>query len=404
MVYDTRTFGEFTTRQFTVTRYTYGFPNGQQVLLGVVGPQTFISPPIFGQRSTVSSVRGKRPNGFSLNKFELVKDELHSMDSSTNVEYIRRFRFWGEDYMEVYKLEGDLSWYRYNYDGVVVGAKGNFPGIDPAFMEQKAVLGAYGKATAPTFELGVNLGELRETFEMLQNPFSALRKLLTQKRKRIDNLAGTWMEHRYGVMPLVYTIKDIIEAVKTKDRKISDHLYSGRSQTKVQFCERIVDIPIDIMGLKFQACRYYTTTFRVAAICYYQWRRPPTLSYMLGTDWSAIPAIAWELTKLSWLVDWWLGVGDFLKAHRRSGDMIFMGDCATHIREDKVLYTVMGEPTYWGIPFSPNLMTCVSTHTEIYRNPAAALTKFPLLDVSWHSLAHTIDALSLSWQKMPFKH
>lgn len=403
--YDTRTWDDRWTESFSVTRYTYDFPGGGSArLIGTVGPQVYTSTPVFGSVSTVSSVRGKRQKGFSINKFELNRVEQHAMDSSVKLENVRKFRFWGEDYMEVEQLVGNLAWYRYSYDGVSWGAQLDNFSFDPAFLEQKAVLGAHGKACAPKFELGVNLGELRETFEMLRDPFSALRGLLTNRHIGVKDLANNWMEYRYGIMPLIYTIQDIIKAVRDRSATMADHLYSGRSQQKIVQCERVVDIPVNVLNLSFQACRYYTTTFRVGAICYYRYKRPPTLSYMLGVDLSALPAIAWELTKLSWLVDWWLGIGDFLKAHRYDSDVIFMGDCATHIREDKVLHTVMGQPTHFGVPFNPNAMTMVSTKTSIYRNPAPALANFPQLDLTWRSVKHTLDALSLSWQKLPLKH
>lgn len=404
MTIDTRTSGSLTKERITFKKDNWQSNKWVNQYTSVTD-----SPQIFGQIKSVTSFRGKRSSGFSINPFSLTKTECISGPPINVIAY------WSEKQMYTTiqmreSVTGSASWYRYDPVHTNYDPSQPFAALSDGALKQRALLGAYGKVHSPKFDLGVNLGELRETFEMLHSPFSSFRKLLKGLGKKrsarnvVDDLAGSWMEQRYGVMPLVYTIRDIIRLAQSRQVFVPNHLYSGRSQATTVATYRYLDDPYrNVNGFYMKPVNFYTCSLRAASIVYFHYTRPPSLGYLLGIDISSIPAVAWELTKLSWLVDWWLGIGDFLKAHRYSPDVAIQGSCTTTIKRCELISTVLPDITFRGVKVPTDPFTLTVSQDNVVRAIAGAPSAFPLMDFSWSSVLHTVDALCLSWQKIPIR-
>lgn len=115
----------------------------------------------------------------------------------------------------------------------------------------------------------------------------------------VDALAHVWMNYRYNIMPLVYTAIDITEAV-TKDPE-----FLTTRDTLQQ--ERSLILPSDLPALEF------TTDFKVFIRDRAKADIGPfsiTSKVVSGN----ILTTAWELVPLSFVIDWFINVGDFISA------------------------------------------------------------------------------------------
>jgi hypothetical protein len=150
-----------------------------------------------------------------------------------------------------FKLEGEYV-SRNNWYSWVAGAEGaiginvlnyykaSLSLITPDFgsLPNRALLRAEGKVGQAQQAMGEDLGELKETILMLRDPFGNFRRFLFDRnfyhlgvfqklhhflktgrwgrlsgKRAADAAASTWMEFRYGFMPLVRSIEGVIELV-----------------------------------------------------------------------------------------------------------------------------------------------------------------------------------------------
>jgi hypothetical protein len=197
------------------------------------------------------------------------------------------------------------------------------------------------------------LGELGETVKMLRSPASALldntsRLLSTVKstraevRRRVqprksdsakdlarrrsqavaDAISGTWLEYAFGLVPLMSDVKDIAEtaaralvgkdsmtrvSAKSEDTQGSSILYSG-------------DVSV---GSTATLCRYYREARTTASCRYVAGLRSHltgpaqglnNLARLSGVTLSNIIPTAYQLLPWSFLVDYFVNLGDVLEA------------------------------------------------------------------------------------------
>lgn len=117
----------------------------------------------------------------------------------------------------------------------------------------------------------------------------------------MDAIADVWLTFRYGIMPNVYLIQDI---VKTSESLGTEFLrFRGRTQTKMKVDN--INLPSDWttdwnIPLDGRVCikRSYSTG-------------GAELKDLLGAN---LFVTAWELVPLSFVVDWFINIGDALGA------------------------------------------------------------------------------------------
>lgn len=170
------------------------------------------------------------------------------------------------------------------------------------------------------FHLGVFSGEFKESYHMITGAVHSIAKAINLAKRgrwtrafRVlslsprEDLAGvtanSWMLWHFGISPLLKDIEAALKFMTThyrrlkyvrrhcvyKDNKIL--IYSNAGETSWDWSEKAiaeVRCAVDMVEL--------------------------SLADRLGVSYSDIPIVAWELTKLSWMIDWIIPIGTFLEA------------------------------------------------------------------------------------------
>lgn len=185
------------------------------------------------------------------------------------------------------------------------------------------------------FQGGVFFGELRETLRMLRRPAESLFKGLggylqdVKRLKRVhpskykDMIAGTWLEYVFGWRPLVHDIQD---AVKAYQRLHAEQTRTPWKHFSVGHAEKD-PIGSSVSSGFFSPVAGGYLTFRYSdvleaeSICRIQGVVKRQVEMTTAEKWQLFGFSAgefaptvWELIPWSFLVDYFVNVGDLLEA------------------------------------------------------------------------------------------
>lgn len=317
-------------------------------------------------------------------------------------------------------------------------------------QKKLALQKAMSKVGDSDLELGTELGELGETLKMLRSPFKSLRNLLNKDKQRllqdlirfekeiiprltarkseivrklaqkatlkdriafrkralalddVQSIAGAWLEFRYGVMPLVNSIRSIADYVSEKAKKIDfDVIRScGSRLTDSDQLTSTVKSPQEDMGGWTPTFDVSSRTTRVVrAKVYYKRRYESSNLQKLGLSLEYLPEIALELTRLSFVLDWIVSVGPWLGSYRVKPGIEILGNTVSE------RLSTYGEAIPNFRPNVANLKITYSGSIAVFRKEyydRVIDQSLPVLpQFRWDdavSLLHTVDSLALILQ------
>lgn len=272
---------------------------------------------------------------------------------------------------------------------------------------------ALAKANSADLDLGVMLGELRETLSGLANPLRELRKYaqlwnkLSRQGRRpkgsdtLNMLSGSWLEWRYGIVPLISDIQAIIEHVKAQSRASDGKLL--RKRGRVQLADRRISATgaahPGVFSLQGEVDIDIKTAY--TSKVYYQCLRPLSFGEQYGLDFGSAPSVIWELTPLSFVWDWFFSVGDWLKSVKTSDDRQFVGGITSQKSTVEVSSSINSVKFYGvvNVPISGGSHHTIYQKLDRRRNQTSAIS--PVQNRGVLGIKRQIDALSLTWQRMP---
>lgn len=233
---------------------------------------------------------------------------------------------------------------------------GSYPAIASGdFLTQGdiALTAAFAKLGKPKYELGVELGELKETLQFLRSPLSTLRSFLTRdrssnlrklrwvlKNKRDSGriypstgktVADTWLELRYALRPLIGSIQNALELslkarridpsrIRTVGKKLTTSLTKSLKETGAGA----------IYNLQMVSDVKTTARATIRAKVYYRQISEASTSRKLGVSLVNIPEIAWELTRCSFIADWFVNLGDYIASFRITPELQILGSTVSY--------------------------------------------------------------------------
>lgn len=175
----------------------------------------------------------------------------------------------------------------------------------------------------------VAIAELKETVQSLLHPLDGVLNFLKRnapskrKRKRLSQknvvgsaqaLADQHLTIIFGIMPFISDIQGILKALKGFDP--APQVFTARGEaSSVDERSALVSTRIDDDGnnyCNFSAADSVTRTVTVRA--YQQYEATVSIADALGLSPSEVPRAIWQHATLSFVVDWFVNVSDFIAA------------------------------------------------------------------------------------------
>lgn len=259
--------------------------------------------------------------------------------SSTSKDVYTQDRGWGNT------LCGDLS---------PAAATSRFVSGQPLYINTDGLISlaetkALANVSAPDVESLVELAEFKETLATLRNPLKGLdeylRRKWRQKVKREERrvrylvaksrnrrsrfgreipkpqlpkagkeytelgqmLAGEWLKLRYGILPFIRSASAIVEALQ---KPYSARKTARATEKAVANHQEILTYTVGAHVMKLQVT--YTREVEVRAGLLYD--NVLTFNSQWGLNLHDIPSAIYEVVPFSFVVDWLLNLGDYIRA------------------------------------------------------------------------------------------
>lgn len=163
-----------------------------------------------------------------------------------------------------------------------------------------------------SFDALTTAAEGKEAIEMIVGALRAVRHPLTsfinaaKALKSPKEVSSLWLQYRYGIMPLVMTVKDALalldqrEAIFLTERS-NENGNSNESSYDGPYTHIYAEDRHDFLVRGISKARYATSQLQLAD----QININPFLT-------------GWELVTFSFVIDWFLNVGDFIQAKTMS--------------------------------------------------------------------------------------
>jgi hypothetical protein len=265
------------------------------------------------------------------------------------------------------------SWY--GYTGSMIGYKSEpasgIAGVDPRLtscrtrdpwfqpvdwsrLREKSLAKIFEQLRGNS-ELLIDLAESGQTLKMLKAAASVksymtnfVKDVISSARtpSRIPAIASNkWLEARYGWMPLAHSLYDAADNI---GRRLQDQVYTVQARSGLIFLNSSFTSTQDAEGR-----HNVNQSERVSARCElsYNFSPPPRTQQQIA-NWTSINplSIAWELIPYSFVADWFVNVGETLRAWENHVlySQYFLGG-----RETLTLRKIATGFTFDGIP-QPN--------------------------------------------------
>lgn len=353
------------------------------------------------------------------------------------------YDFYGQSYLDsnydVYLKSSSDGWF---YDWLPLVRDSTVPTAGIGLRDQ-ALQKAYGKVQRASIGMGENLGEIRETISMLRSPLQSLRKFLQKdralNRRKLNALlrygktgrlpksftprgargaaafsaelakaaADTWLELRYGLRPLIMTIVDVMKELERVEMVTFNPqtIHSVRSRISTDSTKQALDPLVwrGSYGFGYRASAVQTETLTGYASVQYRMDFPRTVLQTWGLSPEFALETAWELTRLSFVVDWLFTVGPWLASYRIKPGVTILGNtCGVKIDRYVTVNTLeIRHPTWTTVKWPSTLPTCVYRYRDYERwvNQSLPLTPF-FKGARSLDLLKAIDSASLLLQPL----
>lgn len=288
--------------------------------------------------------------------------------------------------------------------------------------ESRAIIKCLSKLSSPKhLDLGVGIAELRQTAQFIKSPLKSLvglfrkfkqshltklggpriaRKATT--REYVDAAADTWLSYRYAFNPLVGDVTGAMCAMSEKLSTDSGILrrVSGRDSWEAVAKQNLASASLSVIQtVYFGGYLERTTKQSVTAVQLYRYKPyfdDAIKLASLGLSPTQLVSTVWELTPFSFIVDWGVNVGSWLRAWEPKPWIELLGSCVSTKTEvslrNKDFSIHIGGPIVMA-------KGSVATRTQLSRVvKVLTLPRAPVISQDVLNLSRTFDSLSLAWK------
>jgi hypothetical protein len=279
-------------------------------------------------------------------------------------------------------------------------------------------MAAYAKMNEPPILVGEILGDLAKTLQMIRRPMGTAAKLLTKmievKRYRLNKKAAgsiakvtadVWLEYRYGWKPI---IGDTATAVSELEKAQVGRKQRLVARSQIPFTMNkswVEEVAGGIPRCDAVTCNvHYTGNGRACGGVIYEVdvrSTPERIAASLGLGIDRLPSTIWELIPLSFVVDWFVNVGQWIQASVPVfGQTVLAAWITTVVEETKnlslVTHTTLGpDGSYPSQTWNGYGGGSETKTTAITRDTRPVLSATPTLNPAFPGLIHSVDALGL---------
>jgi len=311
-------------------------------------------------------------------------------------------------------------------------------------MKDKAFTMALSRIADSPFMGAVDIGELDETLKFMKKPFGGLRdaflgyhrknESLLESRKKTrkrpkkgtkawlrksvkyddskwltEIAADTWLEYRYAVRPLIGSVTGLAEVASTYAEDLIRKVHGAHGANKtVSSTEetRYYSFGYDgtDVGMRRQVKVLRTSETKAAyaiRYIYYPWMTDAINLARYGISPTQVLSTTYELLKLSFVADWFVNIGQWIKAMEPKPQCKVLDVCYT--QSCKIDIDTQDAGGFWAVAGDmPAVRSCVSTFSRQYMNRSIVTNNLqapiPRYNPEWQTISRTLDALSLLWQ------
>lgn len=192
-------------------------------------------------------------------------------------------------------------------------------------LQAQASTSAWADVDPTAVDIAAALGEFHSTLNMLGDPvrefsdflwkrawadadWKKARGALAKNKALAKLLSFLWLYERFAIRPFLMDIEDVMQelqnqtfcARRTARATARRQVQTGKSWTGTK------------AGISVDFTQSTTIDYVVRASILYEARVSPLTRF--GLSWQNMPSAAWELTPWSFVVDWFLNVGDYIRA------------------------------------------------------------------------------------------
>lgn len=289
-------------------------------------------------------------------------------------------------------------------------------------LRNNVINAAFAKMNGSPLMAGEFASDYKSTLTMLRSPFKGAFELaasiLKSKRRRMElkrtltgakAFADAWLEYRYGWKPLVMDCDTAIkEAQKLRKRHEKVRLVA-RAGGSLSHKE---SVPFSMTGLgDWTTLSSYGTTScsgecSVNAGVLYEVTTPRSTAERVVTSLgllpSDVPSTLWEIVPFSFVVDWFSGVGSWIRANVPNPYVTVLGSWVTEVKtwETHSFPEFYRAPMFWRDVWYPAVKQTVGSHSErvheVARDCGVLPSAIPPSKGINLSVVQLTDALSLS--------
>jgi hypothetical protein len=232
------------------------------------------------------------------------------------------------------------------------------------------------------------LGELRETIDFLKNPLKKMMDLseslwsLKRKggiKKFVNASASQWLEFRFAILPLIYDTKAIIDIIRDqveRDDRLSYRFYGKSDLSTNTTPSYSVNGVMTVKAIETTVSRAEYVV-RFGLLLEHLEKHEDVCNRLLATctHIEDVLLTAWELTTLSWLVDYFVNVEDIISAITTGTNAVSWTSSSEILSVEKEYVTFSASINAGNLPYyntpSHDPRVVVTSRRDVTRSSAA---------------------------------
>lgn len=272
------------------------------------------------------------------------------------------------------------------------------PETDMADLRREVSTRCLANRGEPNGNLFESLAEYKQTLRMLRRPLNSFGVFFHKNTPKILKLdpSAAWLAYRYGLRPL---ISDVTGIIKGLERSIGLERQTTRSRgvlSRYEFVERSIDW--DIHRLRYSVQNTDNVEMRAMSLDEYV----VTTLRNIGFTSRGLLTVPWELVPYSFVVDWFVNVGDYLRQLTPLPEFKQLGACLVTRRTKQTVYSVLQDTNLQPASYvitRPITGTCSASSRTVHRTSLSEPGLVIKSDFRFDDAVRSADAFALLAQR-----